>query len=66
MAPRRSRITPELMEALQILKFSIRSGASLDFTSFLNYADELEEMELGASLHNEMPENVNVFMRSLF
>jgi hypothetical protein len=66
MAPRRSWISSDLMEALQLLKFSIRNGVSLDFTSGLNYTDELEEMELGATLHSEIPENVNAYVRSIF
>jgi hypothetical protein len=45
MAPRQSRIFPDLMEALQLLKFTLRNGRSLDFTSGLGYMDELREME---------------------
>jgi hypothetical protein len=45
MAPRRSRISPALMEALQILKYSIRKGPSLSFTEGMSWADELREFE---------------------
>ncbi len=33
MAPRRNRITPDLMEALQLCKFSVKHGRLLDFLS---------------------------------
>jgi hypothetical protein len=46
MAPRRNRISPELMEALQMLKFSIRQGRGLDFTEGTSWNDELKELEL--------------------
>jgi hypothetical protein len=45
MAARRRRITPELMEALQILKFSICKGPSLSFTEGLSWDDEIREFE---------------------
>lgn len=34
------------MEALQLLKFSIRQGRGLDFTEGLSWENELAEMEL--------------------
>lgn len=46
MSARRSRIGPNLMEALQLLKFSIRQGRGLDFTEGLSWENELAEMEL--------------------
>ena len=45
MAPRRSRISPHLMEMLQMMKFSIRKGRPLNFTEGLNWKDELEFFE---------------------
>src|SRR5271156_1150734 len=48
MAPRRSRISPKLMEALQILKFSIRKGRPLKFTEGMGWKEELKEFELKA------------------
>jgi hypothetical protein len=65
MAPRRSRIAIDLMEALQLLKFSVRNGGSLDFTSGLDYAEELEEMETKESVNSHVPEDVHSFARSL-
>ena len=45
MVPRRSRISAQLMECLQILKFSIRKGNALKFTEGMSWKDELREFE---------------------
>ena len=45
MRPRRSRISPHLMECLQILKFSIRKGRALKFTEGMAWPEELMEFE---------------------
>jgi hypothetical protein len=45
MAPRRNRISPHLMEMLQIMKFSIRKTRPLNFTEGLNWKDELKFFE---------------------
>jgi hypothetical protein len=65
MTPRRSRINPDLMEALQILKYSIRKGPSLSFTEGMSWTDELREIEyLAGRAKSEDPEtygrNLNV------
>ncbi len=52
MTSRRNRISSPLMEALQLLKYSIQKGRSLNFTSGLGLADELKELELEANLQN--------------
>lgn len=65
MAARRNRISPNLMEALQLLKFTLRNGRSLDFTSGLGYMDELHEMEMQESEKDDVPEDVTSFIRSL-
>jgi len=43
---RRNRISPELMEALQLLKFSLKQGHPLDFTTGTSWA----EIDGGAAL----------------
>jgi hypothetical protein len=49
MAPRWRRISPDLMEALQVLKYSIRKGSSsLNFTEGMSWEDELKHFELMA------------------
>jgi hypothetical protein len=46
MTLRRSRIGPDLMEALQMLKFSLRNGRFLDFTAGTTKEAELEALEM--------------------
>ena len=48
MTPRRSHISAQLMEQLQILKFSIKKGRPLKFTQGRSWKDELTEFELAA------------------
>lgn len=43
---RRNRINPDLMEALQMLKFSLRSGHILDFTAGFKAEYEVNILEL--------------------
>lgn len=50
MAPRRRRISPKLMEYLQMLKYSIRKGRPLNFTQGMRWKDELIEIESAARL----------------
>jgi hypothetical protein len=42
---RRNRILPELMEALQMLKFSFRAGHILNFTAGTSKEDEIRNLE---------------------
>ena len=61
---RRSRIEPTLMEALQILKYHVRQGESLDFTKGLSQAEEEKEIET-EMLRSEMePENMQAVLTS--
>ena len=48
MALRRRRITANLMEALQMLKYSIKKGRPLNFTQGMRWAEELTEFEFAA------------------
>jgi hAT family C-terminal dimerisation region len=48
MAPRRRRISAKLMEALQMLKYSIKKGHPLNFTQGMRWTDELTEFEFAA------------------
>jgi hypothetical protein len=45
MVPRRNRINTDLMEALQILKFSIRQDINLSFTDGFHWDEEVAELE---------------------
>ena len=53
------------MEMLQILKFSIRNGHSLNFTQGMDWDDELDELEFHAELQTHNPEDVNSFIHSI-
>ncbi len=61
----RNRLGVEAMEALQMLKFSIRKGQGLNFTDGLDEALQIEELE--ALLHQQtlVPEDMQAFIRSL-
>jgi hypothetical protein len=64
MAPRRSRISPDLMEALQILKYSICKGPSLSFTEGMSWDDELKEFEYMA--RTDPSEDPDTYGRNLY
>jgi len=42
---RRNRLTPKIMEALQILKFQAKHKRELSFTEGLKEKDELDDLE---------------------
>jgi len=48
MAPQRRQISANLMEALQILKYSIKKGQPLNFTQGMSWTDELTEFDFAA------------------
>jgi hypothetical protein len=58
MAARCSRIKPQLMEALQILKFSIRQDQGLNFTAGYHWDDEIKDLENNV----EIPEDMDAFI----
>jgi hypothetical protein len=62
MSPRRSRISAQLMEALQILKFSIRKETPLKFSD-MSWKEELKEFELLA--RSAPPGDAEAYGRSL-
>jgi hypothetical protein len=45
MAPRRSRISPALMEKLQVMKYAFRKDKTLNFTQGMSWDEELAEIE---------------------
>jgi hypothetical protein len=65
ITPRRNRITPELMEALQILKYSLRHKESLNFTAGLREEEEAIELERLNDTLNETSENLREFREAL-
>jgi hypothetical protein len=65
MTARRSRISPELMEALQILKFSVRQGRGLNFTEGWGWDDELRALEDLMDERQRIPEDITSFIATL-
>lgn len=65
MSSRRSRISPELMEALQILKFAVRKGrGDLNFTIGMDWTEELSMLELATACAS-IPEDISSFRKCL-
>lgn len=62
---RRSRISPELMEGLQLLKYSIRQGRGLNFTDGMDWGQELQEMEMYGEMQKQVPDDITSFISSL-
>lgn len=65
MSARRNRITPGLMEALQVLKFSIKHGNRLDFTAHLAADKQWAELEEEMLVDLLTPEDITSFRESL-
>lgn len=63
MAPRRNRISSDLMEELQILKFAFKAEESLNFTQGMNWEEELREFEALAA--DIVPADLRSYVRSL-
>jgi hypothetical protein len=63
MTPRRLRISAQLMESLQILKFSIRKERPLKFTEGMSWSEELKEFEFLA--RTAPPGDAEAYGRSL-
>ena len=43
--PRRNKLEPNLVEALQLLKYDRKHGSTLDFTTSIDRDEELYELE---------------------
>jgi hypothetical protein len=65
MTARRSRISPELMEGLQLLKYSIRQGRGLNFTDGMDWGQELQELEMYGEMQKQVPDDITSFISSL-
>ena len=63
MTPRRGRISADLMESLQLLKYSFKKGRSLDFTAGMSWRAELKAFELAG--HTAAVGDADAYRRSL-
>ena len=61
----RSRILPELMEGLQLLKYSVKHGHSLNFTAGDSWDEERAMMEKLMEIDGDAPENLKTFQEFL-
>jgi hypothetical protein len=61
MSARRSRIKYDLMEALQMLKFSLNHNCELNFTAGSGRQAELEELEELNRIDGTVPEDLTAF-----
>jgi hypothetical protein len=59
---RRSQIGPDLMEALKMLKFSLRNGRCLDFTIGTTKEEELEALEMEMRDELGIPDDTDVHL----
>ena len=50
------------MEALQMLKFSVKQGRGLDFTSGTSKESEIMDLELFINEQVSVPEDINGFI----
>ncbi|EDR11776.1 uncharacterized protein LACBIDRAFT_313520 [Laccaria bicolor S238N-H82] len=65
MTDRRNRIHHDLMEMLQMLKFSLKSEKSLDFSKGTSRAEVILFLEASEEDENGVPEDINAYIRSL-
>ena len=65
MTPRRNRITPDLMEQLQMLKFSIKRGGTLNFTHGLSMSDEIAALEKRFEDLDDVPNDLKSYVLRL-
>lgn len=65
MTDRRNRIGADLMEQLQMLKFSYKSGHHLDFTQGTSEKDALQSLEEAIDGQECVAEDIHTFLQSL-
>jgi hypothetical protein len=64
MTTRHNNLSPKLMEAIQLLKFSFRTGRSLDFTDWLKEDVEKQAMEATLEVSNHPSDKPLDFLQS--
>jgi hypothetical protein len=65
MATWHNQIKLELIEALQLLKFSFKNKRGLNFTEDLSVEVEIKELEALMEHISSIPGNINAFIASL-
>ncbi|SJL00252.1 uncharacterized protein ARMOST_03564 [Armillaria ostoyae] len=62
---RRNRLGADSMEALQMLKYSVRKGRGLNFTEGTDEMSEIRELELLIEQQTSIPEDMQAFIKGL-
>ena len=65
MTDRRNNIHAELMEMLQMLKFTLKSGRSIDFTQGTSRKDVIDFIISTMEEEIMVPEDINAYVQSL-
>ena len=61
LTDRRSRVQPELMEGLQMLKYSVKQGRSINFTAGSSWKDDEVVMERLMGVDLDVPESLKAY-----
>lgn len=61
ITPRRNRISAELMESLQLLKFSVKNGRGISSMAGPSKAEEEDELEALGAMESLFPEDPHSF-----
>lgn len=64
MQARRNKLGADTMEALQMLKFSVKKGQLLNFSQGLSKAEEMEVLEGLETEKDKVPEDLGAFIRT--
>ncbi|KIK54988.1 hypothetical protein GYMLUDRAFT_176368, partial [Collybiopsis luxurians FD-317 M1] len=58
-------LSSEMLQALQVLKFGIRTRGTLDFTCGLTYTEELEHLEALMNEEFSVPTDIRAYVNSI-
>ena len=61
LTDRRSRVQPELMEGLQMLKYLVKQGRSINFTAGSSWKDDEVVMERLMGVDLDVPESLKAY-----
>ncbi|THU86194.1 hypothetical protein K435DRAFT_684169, partial [Dendrothele bispora CBS 962.96] len=61
-----NKLSLQLVEALQMLKFALQKGDALNFTAQFKEEEEMADLENILSDQLQVPEDLNTFVKELF
>lgn len=65
MTDHRNHISPKLMEGLQMFKYSVKQGCSINFTVGSSWEDERAAIEKLMVIDGDVPENLKAYQEFL-